>query len=160
VDLFYAPKAKIIEAFSNHELPIDYDDKLDEEEKAEIATVFRERFDAEAKAAVSHELASLLGKASLKAYQDRLCSALGALPQEIRFIARHDSSPRVFQSVNEASNFLKSPDFDFSNPIESYVYQATYTDGTEFEREVDSLQALRELHAQTERLAKHMSDLA
>jgi hypothetical protein len=90
---------------------------------------------------------------------DRVRSALGALPQEIRFIARRDSAPVVLESIAEASAFLASPRFDFPDSAESFVYQITYTDGSEFERAGLSLDGLKELHRQMERLADHISSL-
>ena len=84
---------------------------------------------------------------------------MGATPQEIRFLARHDSAARVFETIPDATAFLKMPDFDFSNPTEKYVYQITYSDGAEFDRQVDSLESLRLLHEQTAKLATHMASL-
>jgi len=75
----------------------------------------------------------LIGAASLTTYTDRVRAKLGALPQEIRVIARQASAPRVFESVADAAVFLDQPDFDFGDPQETYVYQVTYTDGSEFD---------------------------
>lgn len=62
-------------------------------------------------------------------------------------------------TIPDATEFLKSPDFDFGNPTETYVYQITYSNGAEFERQVDSLEELRRLHEQTDLLAAHMASL-
>ena len=102
---------------------------------------------------------TLLGSPAINTYLDRVRAALGAIPQEIRFLARRDSAPRVFETIPEATSFLKTPDFDFGNPTERYVYQITYSNGAEFERQVDSLDDLRRLHEQTDKLAAHMASL-
>ena len=93
-------------------------------------------------------------------YSDRVRAVLGDLPQEIRFIAHHDSTARVFESIGDASTFLENPDLDFAAPVESYVYQITYSDGSEFERAVQTLDELRALHVQTDRLASHMRGIS
>jgi len=159
IDLFYAPKVKVVAAFSSLGMQMDYPDKASEEEKQRLVAEFLKKLSDDTKARAASELCALLGGPSLTTYRDRVRAALGALPQQLRFIARHDSDPRVFESIADATAFLKRPDFDFSKPSERYVYEITYTDGSEFEREVASLGELRALHAETDRLAAHMSAL-
>jgi hypothetical protein len=86
-------------------------------------------------------------------------AALSALPQEIRFILRHDSAPIIFESLHDATDFLKNPTFNMNNPQESYLYQITYSDGYEFEKTVETLKELRRLHKQINILADHMNTL-
>jgi len=140
-------------------LPMDYPDRASEEEKRLLSSRFTERLTNANKRKVAERLRNLLGKPSLATYRDRVRAALGALPQEIRFIARHDSAPRVFNTISSATAFLRKPDFDFNNPAEMYLYQITFSNGAEFERQVDSLDNLRSLHRQTEKLAAHMASL-
>jgi hypothetical protein len=64
----------------------------------------------------------------------------------------------VFESIREATEFLKSPKFDFEAPVENFIYEITYSDGTDFERPVATLDELRTLHQQIERLAQHVSE--
>ena len=96
----------------------------------------------------------------INTYVDRVRAALGALPQELRFIAQRLSKPVVFESIPDATQFLKNPQFDFAAPAENFIYEITYSNGTEFERPVGKLDELRALHQQIERLAQHMSALA
>ena len=44
--------------------------------------------------------------------------------------------------------------------MESYLYQITYSDGSEFEKSVSSLKELKELHKQIEILTEHMNSLS
>ncbi|MDM8563003.1 hypothetical protein QUF54_06585 [Candidatus Marithioploca araucensis] len=105
-------------------------------------------------------MSSIVGEATTESYVDRVRAALSALPQEIRFILRHDSMPiAFFESVAAATDFLKSPNFKMTSPIESYLYQVTYSDGTEFEKSVEDLGGLRRLHGQIARLTEHMNKL-
>jgi hypothetical protein len=159
IDLFYVPKDKIIAAFSATGMQMNYPDDAPENEKQPLAEEFEKHLTGKRKNQVADKLRMLLGKPAVNTYLDRVRAALGATPQEIRFLARHDSAPRVFETIPDATTFLKTPDFDFGNPTEKYVYQITYSDGAEFDRQVDSLENLRLLHEQTARLATHMAIL-
>jgi hypothetical protein len=59
----------------------------------------------------------------------------------------------------DATEFLKSPEFIMDDPTESFVYQITYSDGSEFELTVGSIEELKALHAQITTLANHMNGL-
>jgi hypothetical protein len=160
IDLFYVPKAKIVSAFQRHGLEIDYPDKLPEAKKAALADAFERALSPEIKKQAASTLRKLVGATSINTYVDRVRAALGALPQELRFIAQQQSKPVVFESIPEATEFLKDPRFDFSSYAENFIYEITYSDGTEFERPVATLDELRVLHQQIERLAQHISGLA
>ena len=81
----------------------------------------RRQLTDKAKRKAADKLRALLGKPAINTYLDRVRAALGATPQEIRFLARHDSAPRVFETIPEATAFLKKPDFDFANPTETIL---------------------------------------
>jgi hypothetical protein len=72
---------------------------------------------------------------------------------------QRQSKPVVFESIPEASKFLKEPTFDFDSPTEDFIYEITYSDGYEFERPVRSLKDLRKLHRDIDRLAQHITSL-
>jgi hypothetical protein len=160
IDLFYVPKAKIVSAFAKHKLQIDYPDKLAEVKKAQLANAFERSLTAKNKQKAAATLRDLVGETSINTYVDRVRAALGALPQELRFISQRQSAPVVFESIPEATEFLKDPKFNFTSSAESFIYEITYSDGTEFERPVETLDELRILHQQIERLAQHISALA
>lgn len=159
IDLFYIPKAKIVGAFAAHSLQMDYPDRLAESEKAKLAAAFQEDLTPANKRQVAETLRQLVGETSLATYVDRVRAALGALPQEVRFLAQRRSSPAVFETIADATKFLKAPTFDFSAATEDFAYEITFTDGTEFERELDTLDDVRDLHQRIERLAAHMASL-
>ena len=159
IHLFYVPKQKIIKAFEEHQLIMDYPDKADEEQKQQMASEFEANFSTEKKKAVANSLIELIGKATVESYIAGVRSQLSALPQEIRFILRQDSAPVVFDSIDEATEFLISPDFAMVPQRVSYVYQITYSDGSEFEQTALSLDELRALHHQITALAEHMNSL-
>ena len=160
IDLFYVPKAKIVASFAKLGLEIDYHDKLGEEKKALLANTFEKRLTEKTKRRAAQALCELVGDASLDSYIDRVRASLGALPQEIRFISQRRSRPAVFESIDDASDFLSTPEFDVSVEIEDFIYQITYSDGTEFERAVASIDKLKMLHHEIERLANHVNLLA
>jgi len=159
IDLLYVPKDKIIKAFGEHGLIIDYPDTAPEEDKQQIAAEFAANFTLESKQAIAESLIELMGRVAVDSYIDRVRSKLSALPQEIRFVLRHDSTPIVFESLADATAFLQNPLFEMATPIESYLYQVTYSDGSEFERTEMSPDGLRDLHSQITALAEHMSNL-
>lgn len=63
----------------------------------------------------------------------------------------------MFESVERTSLFLNQPEFNMNSPLTSYLYQVTYSDGSEFERTVKSIKELKELHKQIELLNRHMN---
>lgn len=159
IDLFYVPKAKIVQAFQEVGLSIDYPDKAPEAYKQELADRCARALNKKVCRKVAESLQKLVGQSVLEAYVDRVRGALGALPQELRFLCRKSSQPQIFETIPDASAFLDDPRFDFSNPTEGYLYEITYSDGTEFQREVANLDELRMLHQQIERLATHVAAL-
>lgn len=160
MNLLYAPREKTVRAFANAGLQGYYPDKVSEIEKQHLVHEFERSVSDDLKQRAADQLRELLGIVTILTYSDRVRAALGALPQEIRFIAHHDSTARVFESIGDASTFLENPDFDFAAPVGSYVYQITYSDGSEFERVVQTLDELRALHVQTDRLASHMRGIS
>jgi len=157
VDLFYVPKGKVVDAFSRHGLVMDYDDRAPEPEKARLAAAFDAGLTDRVKPEVASTLTELIGHETVRSYAYRVRSALGALPQEVRFSAIHRSEPVVFRSLSDAAEFLAhDPSFAMSNPSESFAYEITYSDGSEFSRECESIQGLKKLHGQMVALAEHM----
>lgn len=159
IDLFYIPKDKIVQAFEGNGLIMDYPDSADEDSKWQIASEFETNFSIQKKEDVVTSLIELMGKATVSSYTDRVRSKLSALPQEIRFILQHASKPIIFESLAEATKFLQTPTFTMDDPQKSYLYQITYSDGSEFERIAMSIDKLRELHGQIAALADHMNRL-
>ncbi|HEX4130802.1 MAG TPA: hypothetical protein VHZ24_12230 [Pirellulales bacterium] len=159
IDLFYVPKTKIVSAFERSGLQIDYPDRLAEPDKAKLADAFAAGLTLTKKTETAETLRELIGEVSLNTYVDRVRAALGALPQEIRIIAQHESKPEVFETIADATDFLKAPKFDYTAVVENFIYEITYTDGTEFERMLDTIGEVKTLHREIERLALHMSSL-
>lgn len=156
IDLFYIPKGKIVEAFAAVGLQMDYPDRLPEPEKAILAGAFGKALTQKRKLQAAEKLRNLVGAPSINGYVDRVRAALSALPQEIRIIARRNSAPAVFECIEDATTFLATPKFDFSTPTDAFVYEITYSDGSEFERAVATLDELKVLHAAIDRLARHV----
>jgi hypothetical protein len=159
IDLFYLPKAKIVAAFKDQGIAIDYPDRTPEAEKLALLEAFERVYTPEVGSQVAQRLRELVGSASLSTYVDRVRGALGALPQEIRFIERRDSPAMVFETIAEATAFLADPRFASETSATTYVYQITYSDGTDFERGDLTLEALKELHGRMEKLADHVASL-
>lgn len=159
IDLFYVPKDKVIQAFSKSGLQIDYPDNATEAIKLKLASSFEKKFSNKVSKTVAKNLINLVGKVAVSSYVDRVKARLSALPQEIRIILRYEATPLVFRTIKEVSDFLNEPSFSMENPLESFVYQVTYSDGTEFEATVDSITNLQELNNQVKNLSEHMAKL-
>lgn len=108
---------------------------------------------------VDYDFVMELGGTSLDSYVDRVRAALGALPQEIRFITQRQSRPAVFETISAATRFLQTPNFDWSHETTNFIYEITYTDGTEFDRTLETIDDVKTLHRQIERLSAHMGRL-
>ena len=65
IDLFYVPKDKVVSAFAENGLNIDYPDQIDERHKEQIVLEFEENFSEQKKDGVSRSLVELLGKATV-----------------------------------------------------------------------------------------------
>lgn len=158
IDLLYVPKSRLLEAFRKHGMTVDYNDKSSEAEKARIAAEFESRFTPDAKRVIASTLRSEIGEAALRAYLDRVRSALSALPQEIVLSALRKSDEVRFDDIETASAFLKDPKFYYQLDDEhAFQYHVVYSDGSDFDRTVGSVEELRTLHSDIERLASHMS---
>jgi hypothetical protein len=160
IDLFCIPKTKIISAFEKHGILIDYPDRMLEAKKAQLTEAFDLGMTPAIKPKIAKTLHTLIGEASINTYVDRVRAALGALPQELRFIMQKRSQSVVFESIHEATVFLENPIFDFEAETQNFIYEITYSDGSEFERPVTAMEELRKLHHDIDRLAQHVSSLA
>ncbi len=160
VDLFYVPKAHIIEAFQKCGLQIDYPDKLPEHEKAKLLNALTKQLSDEVAATVAKQLEAVAGQAVFAGFQSRVESCLRSLPQELRFIESRHSKPAVFTNVEEASRFLEHPTFNYEEVGETYSYEITYSDGFEFRRQDLDAKRLRELHHELMALVQHMERIS
>lgn len=129
-------------------------------QKAALTDTFCRGLSEDAKRMAADHLRDLVGAASIATYVDRVRATIGALPQEITILAQKDSRPEVFETIEDASAFLEAPGFNFSTPTDHFIYQITYTDGTDFEQGLDSIDKVRQLHGQIERLAHHVAKFA
>ena len=160
IDLFYVPKDKVVSAFAENGLDIDYPDQIEEGHKEQIVIEVEAKFSEKKKGNIARSLVGLLGRATVDSYIDRVRSKLSALPQQICLVLRQDSAPIVFEVIMAATEFLENPTFSMDDPTESYLYQVTYSDGSEFESMVGSVDELRTLHGHISDLAEHMNHLS
>lgn len=160
IDLLYVPKQKILAAFAEVGLTIDYPDSMAEAEKELLSRTLETVFTDDMKRIVAQRLRDMMGAASLDAYTLRVRGRLSALPQEIRLSVRRESNPYIFRTVEEVSDFLARPQFDTPMRRESYNYEITFSDGSEFSRNLGSVEELITLNEQLQVLAQHMSAIA
>ena len=162
IDLFLVTKQKMIEAFAAFNIKIDYPDRTPEEEKALLVEAVKTALLEEGiRQRIAQKLRELITEPVLKGYTTRVLGSLAALPQEIRIYGQKQSKPEIFENVNDAEQFLRSPEltFDYSQERLLYTYEVTYSDGFEFSRQIDSLEELRQLNSDIKRLNDHIASL-
>ncbi|WP_413874730.1 hypothetical protein [Albidovulum sp.] len=161
INLLYVPKAKVIETFRNLGLEMDYDDRADEGTKLDIASRFGRELTAEVKKAAADSLRAILGETAVRSYVASVQAALSSPPLEFELVGHRLSRPMIFETVDALSDFLSAshPAFDFDDPGTRFSYRVNYSDGAEFEREVETMEELLKLHEQIAALAAHMADV-
>jgi hypothetical protein len=155
VELLFIPKTNIISAFAKLGLQVDYPDSLSETEKGRLA----DKLDTSFKGNEQHvatALREIVGEGAFASFKQRVLGALTATPQEIAIRSLQLSAPQVFVTVEDASQFLKSPTFNFEGHDEEFTYEVTYSDGSDFSRRLGTLAEVVELHDELTALVEHM----
>nr|WP_013496761.1 hypothetical protein [Paracoccus aminophilus]ADF47150.1 hypothetical protein [Paracoccus aminophilus JCM 7686] len=159
VSLFFVPKSKIVEAFSLSGFNIDYDDRATEETKNEIAKIFQNKLDPKTASEVALKLREAVGDGAFTGFIHTIVSSLSAQPVEIEIRQATLSEPAIFRSIEEAAEFLVTPSFTPTEVEAGYTYKVTYSDGSDFFREIPTLKALKQLNSQLLELLSHMSSV-
>lgn len=160
VELFYIGKDKIVEAFQSIGAPIDYPDSLAEDKKAAMVRVVESKFDTANRILAAENLKRIVGVAAFRSFKQKIAGALATAPQEIRIWPLARFGPVVFESISAAAEFLKNatPVFPGKGDVSHYEYQVSFSDGSVFFRELDSLDAVRDLNQQLLTLVKHFEE--
>jgi hypothetical protein len=159
IDLFYISKEMVISSFASLSMVMDYADKSQEVDKVRIAETFKNALTEQRKRKAATELRRLIGHVAVTGYVDKVYGALSALPVEIGVTAQDNSATVQFDTISDATRFLKNPSFDFSAPTRSFVYRIVYSDGHDFERSIETLEMLRQLHDQIVVLENHLATI-
>ncbi len=162
VEMFYVGKSSILNAFASCGVPLDYPDNLPEEEKLRLLQVSQHALTQTRRAQICEKLRIGDGGAALESFKRRIVASLSAVPQEIRIYMLAKSDPAVFQSLAQATEFLKGnpPQFSASKNSEQFDYEVVFSDGSEFSRTLPSLDALRNTNAELVALVSHMASFA
>ena len=157
VELLFIPKPNIIAAFGKLGMQIDYPDNLPEEKKGAIGDALGVALEGKQKD-VGDALRSIVGQGAFSSYKTRVLSALTATPQSIVIRALRLSEPMTFVTVEEATAFLEQPDptFSFEDAEQEYTYEVTYSDGSDFSRQLGSMDEVKKLHTDLGMLVEHM----
>jgi len=160
VDLFFIPKARIVEAFADHGMTIDYADTLPEENKAELADRIEKRFVGNIPGQISETLTKICGPTIMTGYSNRILAALSALPLTIEITESNISDARRFDNTDQVDVFLENPDFQYANLDLSYKYRAEYSDGSTFETQFILLKELKRVNKMMSSYVKHIRRVA
>jgi hypothetical protein len=161
IDLFYVPKAKVVESLAEVGNGMDYLDSAPETSKRGVADAFESAMTPPVRSEAASKLRNLMTETVIQGYVDRVRSSLSALPQEIRISGLRRSSPVLFETPSAAAEFLSAqePSFSYDHATTEYLYEVTYSDGVEFSKAVASMPLLRDLNDQMKLLADHMGSL-
>lgn len=161
VELFFISKEKIIDAFATIGAVIDYRDTLPEAEKLLLVRDLEKKFTPENQRIVAHNLRNAAGELAFASFKQRIIGSLMANPQEIRIYALARCGPVVFDNIDAATTFLNSqnPEFPAAGEAAHYEYEVSFSDGSDFFRELDSLEEVRKVNEQLLALVKHFSAL-
>lgn len=160
VELFFISKEKIIESFQTIGIEIDYPDSLSEKMKADLVSKIESKFSLENKMIAAENLKNIAGKSSFTSFKQRIIGSLTATPQKIRICSLARSSPMVFESIEDAERFLNTekPHFPNRSEIAHYEYQVSFSDGSDFARELHSLDDVRNVNNQLISLVNHFNN--
>ena len=138
VELFFISKEKIIEAFSSIGATIDYPDSLPEPKKRELVRDLESKFTLANQKLAAVNLRKFAGQNAFNSFKQKIHSSLTSTPQEIRIYSLARFGPIVFNSIESASDFLSKPNptFPANSKIAQYEYEVTFSDGSEFSREI------------------------
>ena len=163
IDLFYTSKAKIVSAWKDNAVVIDYDDKSPEQTKAEIAQAAKHALTSDPGLAqkIAETLVSKIGAADRKAFEDRVSGRIGATPQQYRLLVV-DKWGHDFDTRAEITEFLQGaePSLHGNKGERFYGYEVVFGAGDIFQRDDLDWTGVRKLHNDLERLVAHMEGLA
>ncbi|MFP4093564.1 MAG: hypothetical protein ACLFUB_03695 [Cyclobacteriaceae bacterium] len=158
VELFYVEKQKIVDAWLQHGLTIDYPDKSSEEEKAKIAekVITRIRKDEELLSKISSTLVEIIKPKSIDSFCMRLIGKIGASPQKYLIQIQSKSKPILFEKYSDVDEFLgnSEPNVVKFEKTQYYGYHVDFTDGDEFFRENLTWIELKKLHEDLKQLVR------
>ena len=161
VELFFISKDKIVEAFDTVGIKIDYPDSLGEDSKNQLVNELQSKFNTEIQNEVANNLRNIVGHSTFNAFKQRIIGGLSATPQEIRISSLNQSGCVRFKTLLQAEHFLAddSPEFPSSEILNQYIYEVTFSDGSEFRKTLSSLESSRLVNGQLLQLVKHMESL-
>jgi hypothetical protein len=161
VELFFISKEKIIEAFSSIGATIDYPDSLPEPKKMELVRDLERKFTLANQKIAAVNLRKFAGQNAFNSFKQKIHSSLTSTPQEIRIYSLARFGPIVFNSIESASDFLSKPNpkFPANSKIAQYEYEVTFSDGSEFSREIKNLNDVVKVNNDILLLVNHFNKL-
>jgi hypothetical protein len=162
VELFYVPKAHIINAWKSPGIIIDYPDRSSEPVKQRLVehaenAIHRNK---DIFLNVADTLKNIIGKSQLIAFEKKIASKLGATPQEYKIIVQQSSDPFSFSSHQDVDDFLNKniAATEFSHT--RYSYEVVFGDGDAFSGDSLTFDELKKRHFELRRLIIHMENIA
>lgn len=161
VELFFISKEKIIEAFSSIGATIDYPDSLPEPKKRELVRDLESKFTLANQKLAAVNLRKFAGQNAFNSFKQKIHSSLTSTPQEIRIYSLARFGPIVFNSIESASDFLSKPNptFPANSKIAQYEYEVTFSDGSEFSREIRNFNDVVKVNNDILLLVNHFNKL-
>lgn len=160
VDLFFISKEHVLAAFESSGVNIDYADNLDETNKAKILNAAQNLLTPQKKVAIFEKLKEISGESTFDGFKNRLISSFKATPQQFRIYLIEKTGPWIFQSARQVEEFIDRRSFESKGPIQSvstFTYEVTFSDGTDFVEECESVDQLNEANRRVQALAEHFN---
>jgi len=161
VELFFISKEKIIDAFSTIGATIDYPDSLPEPKKMELVRDLESKFTIANQKLAAVNLRKFAGPNAFNSFKQKIHSSLTSTPQQIRIYSLARFGPIVFNSIESASDFLNKPNprFPANSKIAQYEYEVTFSDGSEFSREIRNFNDVVKVNNDILLLVNHFNKL-
>jgi hypothetical protein len=127
----------------------------------ELVRDLEKKFTANNQKKAALNLRQLAGISAFNSFKQRIHSSLTANPQEIRIYSLAKSGPVIFNSIENASLYLSNPkpQFPSDSRITQYEYEVTFSDGSEFSRELNNLNDVVKVNNEIQMLVNHFNNL-
>lgn len=162
IDLFYISKDRIVDAWQENGIQIDYPDSESEIKKRKIVDLAMKKIESnpDLLQKIASTVFKKIGKAEINAFESRVAGKIGATPQtyEVRLI---NTQTRKFLEHAQVEYFLQSnepADSELSSE-RTYGYEVVFGDGDIFARDGLLWNDIFQLHKSLDSLVSHMNEL-
>ena len=160
IDLFFISKDRILGAWLENGIQIDYPDNAPEIQKQKIAAeaVRKTKSDPDLFNEIAKSVFEKIGPAEREAFESRVAGKIGATPQTY-FVRVINTQVHQFVDHAEVDSFLRKSEPSSNDLVEnrSYGYEVVFGDGDVFSRDGLTWIEIENLHQSLDNLVSHMN---